>query len=803
MKNLSKLLFLLIFIFLFSIRYLVSSVKASDDNPIPPRPIIPCDGTEDPEFNSLRPYKSHPCGKAPQSRFCGNKIIITESESKSHTFPDSNGGCDPFYPPSGVSWKWVNDKDYWIDMTDLELPILGNTQDIQNSQNPNDQLNDAQKMNEYASWYLNGVINRAEYGENKNTDSELINFSGPINKLMPSMILEAQRIETIRNAEPDLDVNLGSNNKQDEVESHNQIVVCARQFLPFIGHFTAKECYEGNGTKALGINLLNERVLRLKDWKEHLPPLPWEEKYINNEAKYKEDRCEWEGGLWIRIPFTDLFFCGPNPFNSNIWADLYPYIPLANTSDKQYPIPINTTTIQGSGGVVVTSKSWDVLEDGLPVLYYPHAIEVKELSDFLNKTYLTGDPSENVDTKTSEINSYNPTDPEQCRTINVRSNEGDNLFPIGGDGEHDIGVHVYFEVDQIPLVSCKPHYNQNTGELEHKGEYYGEVAIEIHTDPVQVPNADQIWKSTVSSETSTFRKIFPKVEKGAPVECIADIPGVSKVAYAPIEGTDEIGVKSLTNPEEKYDPLNAKLYFPHLGTVYEYFLKGIQTALRPKGYGEPIPNGIYCKPDDEEDPDTCPEVPDSEVPGKFLEDYKLNYLDLADRWSGSCPGAENNLAEECYNYVVTESLDKNVNPAFSLTMWLEESGSSNYCSGATQDFGINHPDVPEENIPEQLEVFLNMAQEKKCENVAGFYETMHGWLSRFQSYDGVCDSSDECGVTYTYGGTCNNWGGQKSTGGIIFVWEWVNETAGGCTEPGNTPIGKKFSIDWPTSMSCP
>jgi hypothetical protein len=34
------------------------------------------------------------------------------------------------------------------------------------------------------------------------------------------------------------------------------------------------------------------------------------------------------------------------------------------------------------------------------------------------------------------------------------------------------------------------------------------------------------------------------------------------------------------------------LYFPHIGAVSEYFLKGIQTALRPKGYGSNILSGL-------------------------------------------------------------------------------------------------------------------------------------------------------------------------------------------------------------------
>ena len=45
------------------------------------------------------------------------------------------------------------------------FPIMGNTEEVKNSQNGGDTYDDATKVNEYASWYLSGVNNRAEYGE--------------------------------------------------------------------------------------------------------------------------------------------------------------------------------------------------------------------------------------------------------------------------------------------------------------------------------------------------------------------------------------------------------------------------------------------------------------------------------------------------------------------------------------------------------------------------------------------------------------------------------------------------------------
>ena len=197
------------------------------------------------------------------------------------------------------------------------------------------------------------------------------------------------------------------------------------------------------------------------------------------------------------------------------------------------------------------------------------------------------------------------------------------------------------------------------------------------------------------------------------------------------------------------------------------------------------------------DSDKCPAVEDSAVDAKYLGTFKSHFIGLADSWTTSCPGPENNLAEECYNYVASESKKAGVNPAFALTMWLEESGASNYCylGETAQDFGINLANLYQD-IVGQLEIFLNMAQEKKCSEVAGFFEPMHAWLSRFRATDfqNLCDPTNLCGTAYTYGGTCDNNGTSVTYGGIINIWSMVT---GGCVSNG------RFVLNWPTDMTCP
>ncbi|KKT67480.1 MAG: hypothetical protein UX25_C0022G0002 [Candidatus Woesebacteria bacterium GW2011_GWC2_45_9] len=75
-------------------------------------------------------------------------------------------------------------KSVAVDLSDAELPILGNTEDVPNSQNADEGLDDAEKTNEYVSWYLNGVIGRAESGEDVDLN-KAVNFSGPLKKLLP------------------------------------------------------------------------------------------------------------------------------------------------------------------------------------------------------------------------------------------------------------------------------------------------------------------------------------------------------------------------------------------------------------------------------------------------------------------------------------------------------------------------------------------------------------------------------------------------------------------------------------------
>ena len=184
----------------------------------PQNPDLACDKTIDPEYNPLRPYPGNPCDPLiPRS---GPEAPIT-SEKKFNTFacgasltpqreevfdPYGNNGyyeslpgpegyahtvCDP---PSedvkkngGLVTCWRSSAfDVTVDLSHANLGILSNTQDTS--------LTDAQKVNEYLSWYLIGtpqIGDQIPLNKDNPVDIDrLINFSGPLRKLLPSTLLD-------------------------------------------------------------------------------------------------------------------------------------------------------------------------------------------------------------------------------------------------------------------------------------------------------------------------------------------------------------------------------------------------------------------------------------------------------------------------------------------------------------------------------------------------------------------------------------------------------------------------------------
>lgn len=625
-----KSLYIVIFVWILGmfVSFNAGRVLAVDPFPEPRVPCVDDDPStwEDPEYHSLRPYQASPCGDSVKAIFCGNELKITESLHRSR-------GAN-FSESMQVDVR-VN-KTYIIELSDVQLPIFGNTEKVLNSQNNNEEFDDAQKMNEYLSWYLSGTNQKAEYGPD--TVSKVIDFSGPVKKLLPSAIQEFRRFEVLHDAgtkdeftqtegelEDSVDINSAEEGIQvNEGKNHNQIVVCTSNDLevsifgvditiPWIGEEKPIPCYEGDGSEAQGekyrlidwweskeVGFLAAREL-LPDWNPYsvwghaTPPFPWQ---FTKDVYYQKAYREWRGQNCILVPISEKLLCGdiriPGTrfdIKTNKWADLYQYIPLADTVDKNAKVPITNTGNphpEGDTEIEFELGSTEYLEQA--VLFFPHTIENKMNSDLLNSSFLPYHaPNSTIDYTTTE---QERDETGNCRVVNVRTNDGDNLFAEHHPDEYRIKVDYTFT--EIPC--SEPEYNENLGIYRQSCD--GSASVTLNT-VTKTPYAKDIFENTVAGESSAFRKIFPKVEEGAPVSCIANIPAVSNATYTFTDdggGPTQTKLRVVGPDGQGGDGSDAKLYFPYVGSVYEYFLKGIQTALRPQGYGTPITDGTLCVP---------------------------------------------------------------------------------------------------------------------------------------------------------------------------------------------------------------
>ncbi|OGM15803.1 hypothetical protein A2V97_03470 [Candidatus Woesebacteria bacterium RBG_16_42_24] len=750
-----------------------------------PPPTVPCNQTNEDrgypdEFHSLRPYQASPCSDEtePSALFCGNDLTLQDSFTVSRSQASQ---CDPISPDTEECiFKITRNLDIAVDVSGAELPIMGRTEDdVINSQNQNETRNDAEKVNEYVSWYLNGTNIAAEYGDldagNEDDISKLVNFSGPIKKLLPERIKRDEIRETI---------------EARRADRHDQVVGCIRR-EGFLGIYVGiVECYSGGGGTEI----------RLSDLADHMPPQEEDPRFANYQ-EFLWAYFRWRGYECPNIPIVNITVCFEAPWLFNYWADLYYLTPLSSTEDRLGQIQVVNPYVQPvTPGMFIFVNS---LVTTPAKLFFAHMEESQELADTLQDTFVPkGNP------KSGPVSGVSP--PEYCDLTEIRTNPGDDLFAgeIGVDLTYTADFSCTFDIfdppDPVDRYRCSELYggvcvsddydcDEMDGQLDcpsgwRCGRPEGScnaqrpnpscpaTAQVVLNTVTKTPLVDDIWSRLVAGVSGVFKRIFPKVAPGAPVEGILDIPAATGVTYSAEINNVPVPVAA-GNPGNQRGPA-AELYFPHIGGIEQYFLQCIQTALRPQGFGEVCPSG--------EPPEvvtTCPSVPDSAIDSKWLGVPKQNYLRMANQRMAACPGPENNLAEECYNYVVSESLDEGVNPAFSLTMWFNESGASNYCTSPTFDFGIKNG-APAENIVEQLDLFLVQPFRitAACRSDPAWIEPMEAFLSVFHG-NYYCDTSYDDGGYYQ--NTLNN------------SWIPVTDGWGGCGG------GTSFGIDWPTDSSCP
>lgn len=559
----------------FTLYFLPTKVNAQV-----PQIHLACTETADNEFHSLRPYQAAPCGDAPKARFCSNRLVIFEdfnvtgkNDCKAKGYP-GNFTCHPNFQVQPHNLK--------INLDESEFPILGNTEDT---------MDDAQKVNEYASWYLNGVVDKKE---NKDTtDDQIVNFSGPVKKLLPSIIQDVQKIKIITEATT-LTKFTDDTDKEpvqvQDAENHDQIVV---------DNLRLSSWSDGN------LSLLNTffNWLGTDVWNKKYPPLPWQ---FKTEVLYQKAYYEWRGKQCAILPRIGLTCIDIPGVTLNKWADNWRFIPLANTSDKKganYLLTIDGPSYDPSDGTAIEGAQHETYTNA--PLYFAHTQEVNDLSQLLNKTYTPAKYKSVQLPKSTEQNET--TDPKLCTAVNIRSNQGDNLFPgdlpeLSVTGVQYLITEAKCEEKEVPPPNnCGPYKNKpcpEEGNTTVKCNAEVGVIFELGT---KTPWAKEIFGATVADSGSTFRKIYPKVDANAPVSCIADIPTSTGVTYDSSESQNPQGgvanpVRVKNIPEDSAASEDRpQLTFPHIGAVYEYFLKGIQTALRPQGYGNEQPiSGQKC-----------------------------------------------------------------------------------------------------------------------------------------------------------------------------------------------------------------
>jgi len=389
-------------------------------------------------------------------------------------------------------------------------------------------------------------------------------------------------------------------------------------------------------------------------------------------------------------------------------------------------------------------------ESDYHVLYYPHLYELAELSALLQETHLTQEHSglSGLYTKNEFYNTY------RCDLGNARWNSGDDLFgeyqenypwasvDANRDGYDDwddeeiegtIKFDVTFSCDFPPpgepdptclteehsrcLASCDPAPSTADPVPEYYPtctQYCDSVAQAAcaEAEPVcrknaypaissytRMPFVDDIWDRLVAGKQSVYKRFYPRDLFDNPgVAEILDLPTVTTAHYSHrsqnplvVESTTFAGEPLGGRPGER-----ANIYFPHFGGLYEYFLKGIQKALRPQDYATFPTSGIPSTPGTGQQCTSLPASEEIDYRNTFVQPRQAQdlYNRVVNRFPGNqilrTPAQNNEIVPDWlrnqgfdendtyYNIVVGTSRNFGYNPAFVLAIWLAETGASDY-----------------------------------------------------------------------------------------------------------------------------
>jgi hypothetical protein len=782
---------------------------SADRYPFPCNKIAPDDAFQgDDEFHSLRPYQASPCNpyKEDLALFCGNSLILVNPITVTKTFsPDypfdatysrppeqpppsdlytcrgvycrTAGACQEFPDKCGAC-EWCacsasadgetetcsflidESRSVAVDVSGAEFPIMGYTEPsvgnedlpkprVINSVNQSEDLSLDDRVNEYVSWYLNGVNERAEYSyldvekncigattglqgvcrstrpflipnacslglltwrfdasaicTNFNSaccvssvfDGEgellgrdrLINYSGPIKKLLPSRIQNEVRVDEIEDA--------NESRRQNARIRHDQVAGCIYGINFFnlfnIGGIVAPCHYDG--WKGMILTAFRQEI-HLSDWQQAGELPPTEEGSVDTQDfidKYRAWRglgCTTIFTLPENIPIIggrSFDFCFDDPLEANYWSNMFTYIPFSSTEDRLGEVAIKSFSYQPplfSNFTIISLTISNIINADL---FVPHMEESDDLGEVLQQTYAPlGADLYNITDAT-----YIPPSP-YCDYTTVRTNPGDDLFAgelsadveyrarmtcefllagegrlcerlLGGTctdppppgtyrcdadyGNLDCEYNTAEDFDLPPGGFCIRNPDgcesqvgsglpcENEGGVCIRNSWASNCRFQIPLPPyvltlcgagytcvresscvrpedpiplmvdscfveifvtlnleTRTPLADRVWARFVAGTMSVFRRIFPKIDQGGPIEEILDIPTATGAKYTDVSKPP--GIIFVGDPRYRSAGGNASLFFPHIGGIKEYFLTGIQTILRPKGYGKQILSGI-------------------------------------------------------------------------------------------------------------------------------------------------------------------------------------------------------------------
>ncbi len=173
-------------------------------------------------------------------------------------------------------------------------------------------------------------------------------------------------------------------------------------------------------------NIIQTAIDENSPWNSRTPPTPWQDNPATGKPfdtlTYQKAYYEWRGKTCILIPAPRMLVCLENVLVPNKYSDIFPYIPLSSTEDTKGQIKIDeASSAISAGGSGVTVSGVRFSNQTPSTLFFSHMEESDQLGSLLQDTFVPsgadklGSPT-NIATEVS------------CKNIEVRSNEGDNLF---------------------------------------------------------------------------------------------------------------------------------------------------------------------------------------------------------------------------------------------------------------------------------------------------------------------------------------------------------------------------------------